>query len=173
MAGSLQFLPLFVLALFGNALAAALVVRADKTPLLSKPRLKAEIRASLGKDTTLEGIEKSGLFWKVRTPDGAEGYVVVSKVHAPQSSAAKLKSAMRSVLSETQGSQTDNPRARSKNAVMGIRGLSDGDDLSALNSLRPNLAELEHFESFTVQLDQVEVLQSNVLKEADFRNERN
>lgn len=171
MSGSIKFLPLCALVVFGNALADALVVRADNTPLLSEPRLKAETRATLGKDTTLEGIEKSGLFWKVRTPDGAEGYVVVSKVQAPQSSAAKLKSAMRSALTEKQGSADDNPRARSKNAVMGIRGLSDGDDLSSISNLRPNLTELEHFESFTINPDQVEVLQSNVLKEADFRNE--
>jgi hypothetical protein len=170
MKGVLAFLPIVTVLLHGQAWADALIVRADSTPLLAEPKLKADVVATLASGERLEGLERSGLFWRARGPSGVEGYVVVSKVQAPQTGTAKLKGVLRSVLSEKQSADGESPRLRSKNAVMGIRGLSGGDDLSSVSNLRPNLSELERLEALNVKPSQVRKLQAAVLKEADARS---
>ncbi len=160
-------LPLFL----SFAFAEELISKQANVKVLQAPKLKAKAVAKLKKGTKLEGLAKKGLFWKVKTSDGKEGFVMITKVQsAHQKGAKKLFTAMRSVLNEKKRAKAGSGRARAKNAVMGIRGLSDGDDLSNVGNLRPNLRALEALEGLEVNPKSLGKIQNSVLKEADERN---
>jgi hypothetical protein len=149
----------------------SLVTRTDAVRVFEMPHLKAKTLETLAQGSSVAGLEKKGLFWKVKTPKGTTGFVMVTKVGVPGDEGSKLQGAMRSLLIQRQAADGsgESARLRSKNAVMGIRGL-DSDDLSRVGHLRPNYGALSQLESLEVDPRVVDQLAQDVLNEASARS---
>jgi hypothetical protein len=136
--------------------------------VLEKPHPKSAVIETIGLGVQLEAVQRKGLFWEVRTPAGASGFVMMTMVsEGSQQVGLKLQGAMRSLLKEKRGQDdgSEGARSRSKNAVMGIRGLNNG-DLSQVGNLRPNYRALEQLEALEVDAQSVERLAREVMDEA-------
>ena len=151
---------------------ATIATRTAGVRLFDKPNLKSNVLASLDDGVQLTGLEKKGLFWKVRLADGATGFVMITQVDSgTEGTGLRLQSAMRSLLKQRRGDgdAEESVRLRAKNAVMGIRGLDAG-DLSEVGNLRPNYRDLEMLESLEVPQQAVDKLASDVLTESMTRS---
>lgn len=151
------------------ALAAeALFAKVGNVSILQRPDLKGPVLAKLEAGAEVTGLEKKGLYWRVKMADGTTGFVMMTLVSTRSAAVgAQLSGAMRSLLKQKREGDTEAgaARARSKNAVMGIRGLAS-EDLSAVGNLRPNTQALELLESWTVPPAAVQDLQAAVLLES-------
>lgn len=160
----------------GTAAEAAnvLVVKASGARLLDKPRLQARTLEIMKAGATLSGLERKGLFWKVRAKSGTVGFVVVTGVGGENDSMRQqVQGAMRSLLTTRRASdkrqEAESSRARATNAVMGIRGL-ESEDLSEVGLLRPNFGALQELEALEITPQHIESLASAVLAEAEQRS---
>lgn len=148
-----------------------LTAKVDGVAVLMQPKMGSKTVAELKAGDELQGLERRGLFWKVKTADGKSGFVMITKVASGNTAvSAQLSGAMRSILKSKKDETASSGRVRTQDAVMGIRGLSN-DDLSGVGALRPNLEALAQLESFTVPDRDIEALQSAVLTEADSLNQ--
>jgi hypothetical protein len=151
------------------ALAAeALFAKVANVSILSRPDPKGPVLAKLEAGAEVVGLQKKGLYWQVKAADGTTGFVMMTLLSTRSAAVgAQLSGAMRSLLTQKREGETEagTARARSKNAVMGIRGLAS-EDLSQVGNLRPNTQALEMLESWSVSAASVQELEAAVLAES-------
>jgi len=151
------------------ALAAeTLFAKVANVSILSRPDPKGPVLAKLEAGAEVVGLQKKGLYWQVKAADGTTGFVMMTLLSTRSAAVgAQLSGAMRSLLSQKRDAETEagTARARSKNAVMGIRGLAS-EDLSQVGNLRPNTQALEMLESWSVSAASVQELEAAVLAES-------
>jgi hypothetical protein len=148
--------------------AEALFAKVANVSILSRPDPKGPVLAKLEAGAEVVGLQKKGLYWQVKTADGTTGFVMMTLLSTRSAAVgAQLSGAMRSLLTQKREGETEagTARARSKNAVMGIRGLAS-EDLSQVGNLRPNTQALEMLESWSVSAASVQELEAAVLAES-------
>lgn len=125
----------------------------------------AAVLVTLKSGESLEAGERKGMYWEVKTKDGKAGFVSVMGVkHKPGESANNLGAAIRDAVKDGRNS-SDAANARSRSAVMGVRGLDESNETSFAGSVKPNLRAVYAMEDFSVGQKQLEGLGEEVFAE--------
>ena len=143
-------------------LGAMVEARRPNTKIYAKPSSKSAVLATLSKGDALDSIERRGMYWAVKL-DRGEGYVSVMAVkHKASDSGGGLAKAIRKVVNTSRS--TDASAVRSRSVVMGVRGLADGNAVSA-GSVRPNLRAVYAMEDELVSTRETDQLGRLVFRE--------
>ena len=151
-----------------SPLIAGSVVEAKKAgvKVYEKPSKKAKILLKLKKGDRLDSKDRKGMYWKVRTKDGTEGFVSVMKVKRKSvESDDQLASALRKAVQDKADDDSSNARARS--AVMGVRGLDESKDIEFIGNVKPNLRSVFKMESLVVSSGELEKLEGEIFSEIE------
>ena len=112
------------------------------------------------------------MYWEVKTTDGKAGYVSVMTVkHKPGDGASNLGAAIRDAVKDGRNT-SDAANARSRSAVMGVRGLDESGDTAFAGTVKPNLRAVYAMEDHTIQRGAVEGLGEEVFAEITRRAEK-
>jgi hypothetical protein len=118
-----------------------------------------------------EAIERAGMFWKVKFK-GKEGYISILEVNRQADGGdTGLSKAIRNAAQESRG-QDENSGVRARSAVMGVRGLDEGDQSAGAGTASPNLRMVYSMEDLPVTKSDVEKLGEDVFKEVEERAEK-
>lgn len=150
-----------------SALAVPLSPKKESVAVLATPKRSAEVIGTISKGDTLESDDRLGMFWKVHF-QGRVGYVSVMDVQRAAHSAGGLQKAVSEAAAESRN-QDDIAGARSRSAVMGVRGLSDGEAVAAAGNVRPDIKSVYKMEDRVVNQEDVTELADLVLQEIQTR----
>ena len=157
---------LLALAFAPAAMAAGVVAKKDGVKVLGEPKKGATVLMTLNKDQPVESIERQGMYWKVKTSSGAEGYVSVLKVKKQADAGGGLSQAIQAVAHEGRDSDdVENTRARS--AVMGVRGLDESDETSFAGNAKPNMRLVYAMEDRRVTTKRLNALEAAINAEVE------
>jgi len=164
---------LISLAFCSTALMAAQVeAKKDGVTVHATPDKAGSVIATLKSGETLEAKERKGMYWEVKTANGKAGYVSVMTVkHKPGDGASNLGAAIRDAVKDGR-STSDAANARSRSAVMGVRGLDESDETSFAGSVKPNLRAVYAMEDFSIQATAIDGLGEEVFAEISRRAEK-
>lgn len=155
----------------GTAMAAdKLAVRKDGAQVLSDVKPGSQIVVTLKKGEHLEPVERQGMFWQVTLSDGRKGFVRGLDVQRIQvEDSAAVTKALNEAKSANRQKEESNPRVRTSNAVMGIRGLDDTEGLSQASDVKPNLRHIYAMEDRRVASERVASIEQAVFTEIEER----
>lgn len=164
---------LISLAFSSTALLAAQVeAKKDGVTVHATPDKAGQVIATLKSGQSVTANERKGMYWEVKTDDGKSGYVSVMTVkHKPGDGASNLGAAIRDAVKDGR-STSDAANARSRSAVMGVRGLDESDETSFAGSVKPNLRAVYMMEDFSMQPGSVEGLGEEVFAEISRKAEK-
>ena len=120
--------------------------------------------AQLKKGESVDAGDRAGLYWKVKTKDGKEGFVSVVAVQRQAGNSSGLQSALVEEAKKARAAGTDES-GRARSAVMGVRGLSEGDQLADVGSMRPDLKAVYRMEDRSLSDKRVDKLEKLVQQE--------
>ena len=142
---------LFAGTVFGGTLEA----KKDDVEVFTAADKTSTVITKLKKGTEITSGERSGMYWQVKLPDGKAGFVSVMVVKIKADSSSGLNDVLRDAVKSSRETADQNG-ARSRSAVMGVRGLDDNNTAMA-GSVRPNLRAVYGMEDMEVpktKLDQ-------------------
>jgi hypothetical protein len=160
-------LPLGFLFVTNMALAAQVSAKKDGTQIISEPKKGAAVVKELKKGELIESFDRSGMFWKVKTSEGKEGYVSVMAVQREAEKTSGIQSALHDAAMKARNSTDGGETTRARSAVMGVRGLNENNELAEVGSLRPDLRAVYHMEDRALNEKRVDRLEALVLKEVE------
>ena len=149
------------------ALAANVSAKKDGTQVMSEPKKGASVVKELKKGETIESSDRAGMFWKVKTSEGKEGYVSVMAVQREAEKDSGIQSALHDAAMKARNSTEGSEATRARSAVIGVRGLNENNELAEVGSLRPDLRAIYHMEDRSVNAKRVDRLETLVLKEVE------
>jgi hypothetical protein len=155
--------------LFANA--TDLEVKAKGTQLLDKANRNAGVIAELKAGESLSSSGREGMFWKVKTSAGKEGYVNFTSVQRVAGQNDALGAAIQKAAHESRdmdGVKT----ARSRSAVMGVRGLDESSQTANAGAVRPNMRLVYNMEDFVVSQKELDDLENMIHKEIESSGSR-
>ncbi len=153
--------------LSGTAIGAAVAAKKDGVQVTAAPKKDASVLAELKKGESLEAQDREGMFWKVSTKDGKVGYVSVMSVQRQSADDSGIQGALReaALAARQNGDSTDSARTRS--AVMGVRGLDESNEAAMAGNIRPDLRAVYRMEDRAVASKRVEKIEMLVAKEVE------
>lgn len=151
----------------GIAIASSVSAKKDGTQVTAEPKKGAAVIRELKKGESLEAKDRSGMFWKVTTPDGKEGYVSVMAVQRAAAEESGIQKELHNAALEARASGDTGSSTRSRSAVMGVRGLDEKNDMGDVGNLRPDLKAVYRMEDRVVSVKRVNRLESLVFKEVE------
>lgn len=149
------------------ALGAQVSAKKDGTQVTSEPKKGAAVVKEIKKGEILEAGDRAGMFWKVKTSDGKEGYVSVLAVQREAGKESGIASELHSAALKARTANESGENSRARSAVMGVRGLNENDQLAEVGSLKPDLRAVYHMEDRAVSAKRVDKLEELVLKEVE------
>ena len=166
-----RFLRIFVLWVFAASsnvgLSASVESKKDGVEVFANTQKGAEVIAKLKKGEVVSAGERSGMYWQVQLPGGKSGFVSVMAVKIKADAGVGLNDSIRKAVKDGRNAAEENG-ARSRSAVMGVRGLDDNDTAMA-GSVKPNLRAVYEMEDMSVpqgKLDQQSmIIESDVLSQ--------
>jgi hypothetical protein len=136
---AMRWIIIFVLAMFAQpTIADEVVAKKAGVKVLDRAAKTAGTLKTLKKGEEVSAVERQGLYWVVKLPDGKTGYVSVLQVSRKSSEKSKISNAIRRAVREerdTSGTST----ARARSSVMGVRGLSSSDNTEFAGNARPDM----------------------------------
>ena len=163
----MKFLLVISFAVFASyGYSASIEAKKDGVKVLKEAKRSATTLMTLKKGEALESISRKGLYWKVKTPKG-EGFVSVMKVKRNASSGGGLSKAIRLATKDGRDSGENMANARSRSAVMGVRGLDENDDTAMIGNMKPNLRMVFAMEDRHVSPKKINALGDKILKEVE------
>lgn len=168
--GALTTLGLVIIFSFvfcSQAFAGSLEAKKDDVKIYSTAAKTGDVIVSLKKGAALEGKERKGMYWEV-TYQGKSGFVSIMDVTAKTEGSANLASALRSAVKESRDDD-EIKNARSRSAVMGVRGLAADDENKNAGNVKPNLRMVYAMEDFAVSPQKINELKQKVDQEIEFR----
>lgn len=152
-------------ALFGASVAA----KKDGVEVLAEAKKGAAVMTTLKKGQNVESLERSGMFWKVKTADGKTGFVSVLNVNrgADEGNGSIAKALQAAAQEGREGADVAN--ARSRSAVMGVRGLDESSETSFAGNVKPNMRRVYAMEDRRISAEGVDKLGDAVSKEIELR----
>lgn len=155
---------LLVVAILATATAKAGTVESkkDDVEVFTAADKNSAVVTKLKKGESVTSAERSGMYWKVNLPGGKSGFVSVLAVKIKADAAEGLTDALRDAVKAGREANEQNG-ARSRSAVMGVRGLDDNNTAMA-GSVRPNLRAVYSMEDSQVskaKLDQQATIVEN------------
>jgi hypothetical protein len=142
-----------------------LAAKANGVKVLSEPKNDASEIAALKQGDTVEGIERQGMYWKVKTKQGKQGFISFSKVsRQADGESNSLAKAIRDAAKDSR--DVDGVKGtRSRSAVMGVRGLDTSEETASAGSVKPNLRMVYSMEDRIPTNEQVAQLGNLVQQE--------
>ena len=159
---------LILLPLVGGAGAvfAAQVEAKKDIDIYKEPTNKSEVLGKLKTGEAVDSIERKGMFWEVKTKEGATGYVSVLAVKHNADTDGNLAKAIKNAVKQGRpDDDTDDSRQRS--AVMGVRGLAEDDSAGNASALRPNLRAVFAMEDMNLRQKELDALGNEILAEIE------
>jgi hypothetical protein len=150
-------------AAYGNQVSA----KKDGTKVTAEPKKGAAVVKEIKKGEVLEAGDREGMFWKVKTSDGKDGFVSVMAVEREASKDSGIQSELHNAALKARTANESGETSRARSAVMGVRGLNENDELSEVGSLKPDLRSVYHMEDRSVSDKRVDKLEALVLKEVE------
>lgn len=163
----LAILPIGFLFAANVALAAQVSAKKDGTQVMSEPKKGASVVRELKKGDVIESSDRAGMFWKVKTSDGKEGYVSVMAVQREAEKDSGIQTALHDAAMKARNSTESSEGTRARSAVMGVRGLNENNELAEVGALRPDLRSIYHMEDRSVNVKRIDRLEALVLKEVE------
>ncbi len=148
---------------FGNEVS----VKKDGTQITAEPKKGAAVVKELKKGEILDAGDRAGMFWKVKTTDGKEGYVSVMAVQREAGKESGIQSELHNAALKARTANESGETSRARSAVMGVRGLNENNELAEVGSLKPDLRAVYHMEDRSVSDKRVDKLESLVMKEVE------
>jgi hypothetical protein len=155
----------------GPALALDVAAKEDGVVVYKDASKKSEEIGSLKRDQVVEALERKSLFWHVKLPSGKAGYVLFTKVNRTEGSSSGLAQAIKDAAHDSRD-MDDVKSARSRSAVMGVRGLNEGEQAASAGNVRPNMRMVYQMEDREVGEKNVGQIASMVQKEIEARQRR-
>lgn len=153
------------------AFATTLAAKKNGVKVLSEPSKKASAVTTLKKSQTVEGVSRKGMYWKVKTSDGKEGYVAFLHVKRQAEDTGGLGEAIRAAAHESR--DMDGVKgARSRSAVMGVRGLDESGTTASAGNSRPNMRMVYAMEDRSVSERKLKRLSRMIEGEIEMRMRR-
>ncbi len=146
--------------------AGSVIAKKDNVPVLAAPSAGAKVIKTLKKDEDIPANERKGMFWEVKV--GAQtGYVSMMAVNRKADGpASSLSKAIRAAAQEGRDTEAS-ASARSRSAVMGVRGLSESDKTANAGNVPPNLRLVYQMEDRQVSRKNLDALASAVNSEIE------
>lgn len=156
-----------VFGLASPGLAVNISAKSDGVQVTSDASATSAVVATLKKGEVVEGVERKGLFWMVKTNEGAQGYVSILKVDRSAGGEGGIAEAIRAASADgrSNGDEVENTRTRS--AVMGVRGLDESEETQYAGNTKPNLRLVYQMEDRRVAKTALRKLEGQVLKELE------
>ncbi len=151
----------------GTAIGAKVSAKKDGTQVTSEPKKGSQVVKEIKKGETLEAGDRAGMFWKVKTSDGKEGYVSVMAVQREAGADNGIQSELHNAALKARTANESGESSRARSAVMGVRGLNENDQLAEVGSIRPDLRAVYHMEDRAVSQERIDKLESLVMKEVE------
>lgn len=149
------------------ALSAPVSAKKDGTQVTSEPKKGSSVVTEIKKGEILEAGDREGMFWKVKTADGKDGFVSVMAVQREAVKESGIQSELASAALKARSANENGENSRARSAVMGVRGLNENDQLGEVGSLKPDLRSVYHMEDRAVSAKRVDKLESLVMKEVE------
>ena len=150
-----KFLMALILATFSQVALAGLVEsQKDNVDVYTAADKGSAVLQKLKKGETLPVGERSGMYWRVKTVNGKEGFVSVLAVRVKPDENTGLADAMREAAKKGR-SQSAADGGRTRSSVMGVRGLDDTSEVGVAANLRPNLHAVYMMEDYDVSAEKV------------------
>ncbi|MBC7658196.1 MAG: SH3 domain-containing protein [Chitinophagaceae bacterium] len=149
------------------AIAAQVSAKKDGTQVFSEPKKGAAVVRELKKGETIDAGDRAGMFWKVKTAEGKEGFVSVMAVQREAGQDSGIQTALHDAAMKARNSPEGGDSARARSAVMGVRGLNENNELAEIGSLKPDLRAIYHMEDRALNVKRVDRLESLVQKEVE------
>lgn len=129
-------------------------------------KTSAELGA-LKKGQALEALDRKGMFWRVKF-NGQDGFVSFMQVSRKAGENSALAEAIGQAAKDSR--DMDNVKgARSRSAVMGVRGLDESEETASAGGVSPNLRMVYAMEDRMVNNDKIEKLSDMIQKEVSGR----
>lgn len=154
------------------AFGAQVTAKKDGVEVLADAAKGSAVIATLKQGEALESMERKGMFWQVKTKNGKTGFVSILAVNRDASAgSAGLAKALQAAAQEGRdGNEVAN--ARSRSAVMGVRGLDESDETAFAGNVRPNMRRVYAMEDRKVNAEGLQSLQASLLSEIEARAEK-
>lgn len=155
---------LFLFFYSSSLFATELSTKKANVKIVKTPSSKGEVLKTLGKGELLEGVKRKGMYWAVKLPDGTTGFVSILKVTRKVGKSNSLAKAIRKAAQD--GRATDAvSSARSRSAVMGVRGLDESSSTAFAGNARPNQALVYSMEDRIIKAKKIRKIEFLIQKE--------
>lgn len=149
------------------AFGAQVSAKKDGTQVTSEAKKGSSVVLELKKGDTVEAGDRSGMFWKVKTKDGKEGFVSVMAVQREAGKEDGIQAELHNAALKARTANESGENSRARSAVMGVRGLNENDQMADVGALKPDLRAIYHMEDRSVSEQRVDKLESLVMKEVE------
>jgi len=153
----------------GPLAASTLEAKKDGVTVTATADKAGAVLATLKSGETVDGTERKGMYWSVKTADGKAGFVSVMAVKV-QAGASAVGGALQDAAKDGRNT-SEAANVRSRSAVMGVRGLDESGETAFAGSARPDLRAVYAMEDFVIPQNRVEKLGEEVFAEIAGRAE--
>ena len=156
-----------------TALGVSLAAKKAGVKVYSEATKSSSTVATLAKGDTVEGSERKGLFWQVKTSSGASGFVSIMDVkRLAGSGSGSIAQAIRAASEDGRGDGDEVENTRTRSAVMGVRGLDESSETQFAGNTKPNLRLVYQMEDRQVTKKSLRKLENQVMKELEILAKR-
>ncbi len=151
----------------GALQAAEFAAKKDGVSVLAQAKRDAAVLKELKQGETVEASDREGMYWKVKLPDGKEGFVSALQIERKAQDDSGIQSALRKSALAARSSADEGSASRARSSVMGVRGLDESKDLSQAGNLRPDYRSVYLMEDRVIAPKRVQKLGQDVLEEVE------
>ncbi|MGE0173061.1 MAG: hypothetical protein AB7T49_09760 [Oligoflexales bacterium] len=149
-----------------------LAAKEDGVQVFDKASKQGTVVTTLKAGDVVASSGRKGMFWEVETADKKKGFVAVTQVtRKSDDQSNSLSKAIRSAASEGREKDSKVEQARSRSAVMGVRGLDDSSETSFAGNAKPNLRRVYLMEDRVIKPGDIDTIGSLVLQEIEKKAE--
>lgn len=152
-----------------SALGAQLVeAKQDGVKVLKDASKGAGEVGTLNKGQTAEALDRKGMYWRVKLSGGQEGFVSFTAVNRKAGEASALSEAISAAAKDSRD-MDGTKSARTRSAVMGVRGLDESAETGSAGNVSPNLRMVYAMEDRVISKKRIEKLNELVQTEIQGR----
>ncbi|MBF0442634.1 MAG: SH3 domain-containing protein [Oligoflexales bacterium] len=149
------------LMLSSTIFATVLSPKSDGVDVTKEASKDSAVIVKLKTGDKVEAVERSGMYWKVKTSKGEIGFVSVMKVAVAQGESSSIADAIKTAAKEGRKAD-DSATGRARSAVMGVRGLDQDEESSGAGNVKPNLRLIFNMEDREISKQKIKELQDSI-----------
>lgn len=156
----------------GDAMSVDLAAKENGVQVFDKASKQGGVIATLKQGDVVSSSGRKGMFWEVETADKKKGFVAVTQVTRKSGEEdSSLSKAIRSAATEGRAKDSNVDQARSRSAVMGVRGLDESGETSFAGNVKPNLRHVYMMEDRNYKAEDIDNIGNLVLQEIEKKAE--